>query len=507
MNFVTDQRSALIIGTSSYSSAGLQQLRSPGTDAQALADVLADVKIGGFKTTLLLDQTADTLRRAIEQFYQVVGKEDLAVTHIACHGVKDDDGNLYFAATDTQLELLESTGVAASFVSRQMTRSRCHRKLLFLDCCFSGAFSPGLMARGTAGVDIKERFSGRGQIVLTASSAIEYAFEGQLPKGEGVGSVFTSALTGGLRDGSADRDGDGWVSIDELYDHIADAVAEATPNQTPRKWNFDVQGSIRIARSPVGPRPQHLRRGTGQLPDAPDTSDGIYRPARTTLAALPAAIDWRPLCPEVYDQGSIGSSVAQAIAGGLEFSRRRQGIDVFTPARLFIYYIARESVGMQDHDAGATYRATLQAVNRYGVPPEAEWPYITEKFTQRPPRRVYQAAVRHAAIAYKRVHGRLDHLKACLAEGYPVLLGFPVYSSIFAPEVAKTGRVPLPTDGDQQIGGHAVMIVGYDDSEQAFLVQNSWGKDWGIAGFFFLPYAYISARAKGEDFWTVRSVW
>jgi isoamylase len=262
---VTEQRLALIIGTTNYSDAGLQQLRSPGTDAQALADVLADIKIGEFKTTLLLDQTADTLRRAIEQFYQAVGKEDLAVTHIASHGVKDDDGNLYFAASDTQLNLLESTGIAASFVNRQMARSRCLRKLLLLDCCFSGAFSPGLMARGGAGVDIKERFAGRGQIVLTASSSIEYAFEGELPKGQGVGSVFTSALIGGLRDGSADRDGDGWISIDELYDHIADVVAETTPNQTPRKWNFDVQGSIRVARSPLGPRPQRVPRGTRQL--------------------------------------------------------------------------------------------------------------------------------------------------------------------------------------------------------------------------------------------------
>src|SRR2546430_2431422 len=86
-------------------------------------------------------------------------------------------------------------------------------------------------------------------------------------------------------------------------------------------------------RPPPGPG------GAGQLPDAQAPSDGIYRPAASTLASLPPAVDWRPVCPEVYDQGQIGSSVAQALAGGLEFSRRRQDVEVFTPSRLFIYYI------------------------------------------------------------------------------------------------------------------------------------------------------------------------
>lgn len=209
----------------------------------------------------------------------------------------------------------------------------------------------------------------------------------------------------------------------------------------------------------------------------------------------------------MYDQGQIGSSVAQALAGGLEFSRRRQNVEVFTPSRLFMYYIAREAAGTQADDAGATYRDSLQAVNRYGAPPEAEGPYVTDKLTLRPPRRVYQAAARHAAIAYKRLRNRLDQVKGCLAEGYPVLLGFPIYESFFGNSVVETGRVPLPGDDELMIGGHAVMIVGYDDGEQSFVVRNSWGTAWGMGGYFFLPYAYLSARGRGIDLWTVRSVW
>jgi uncharacterized caspase-like protein len=506
---VADRRLALIIGTSHYANAGLQQLRSPSTDAQALADVLADPKIGRFEVTLLLDKTADTLRRAIERFCRTAARDDLAVIHVACHGIKDDDAsNLYFAATDTDLDLLESTGVAAAFVNGQLARSRCRNKVLFLDCCFSGAFLAGLRPFAADTVDLKQKFDGHGQIVITASSSFEYSFEGEFIKGDGVKSAFTSAIVGGLKDGSADEDGDGWVSVNELYQHVEQAVAATTRSQTPRKWEFEVQGSsILIAQSPNGPRPGRRERGTGQLHEAPEPSDGVYSPTAARLRTLPPAVDMRSLCPEVYDQGNIGSSVAQAIAAGLEFSRRRQGLEAFTPSRLFIYYIAREADGYEQMDSGASYRTALQAVNRYGFPPESEWPYITAKFTQRPSRNAYRAAARHSAIAYKRVRGRVDHLKACLTEGFPVLLGFPVYNSIWAPEVAETGRVPVPAADDQWAGGHAVMIVGYDDAEQVFIVQNSWGKSWGQDGFFFLPYAYVSANTKSEDFWTVRSVW
>lgn len=105
-----------------------------------------------------------------------------------------------------------------------MTRSRSQRVLLFLDCCFSGAFAHGFLARGDKRIDLKERFEGRGRIVLTASNAMEYAWEGNDLSGSGTPSVFSGALVHGLETGDADLDGDGLISVDELYDYVHDRV-------------------------------------------------------------------------------------------------------------------------------------------------------------------------------------------------------------------------------------------------------------------------------------------
>ena len=86
------------------------------------------------------------------------------------------------------------------------------------------------------------------------------------------------------------------------------------------------------------------------------------------------------------------------------------------------------------------------------------------------------------------------------------MFGFTVYESFESQEVAKTGVVPMPAPGEQVVGGHAVLAVGYDDSAQTFMVRNSWGTGWGQAGYFTMPYAYLTTRGLSSDFWTIRIV-
>jgi len=257
----------------------------------------------------------------------------------------------------------------------------------------------------------------------------------------------------------------------------------------------------------------------GWVPDLPDARDHIYATPRLALVSPPPRVDLRPQLPPVYDQGRIGSCTANAIAAAVEFELLRQQLPDFVPARLFIYYNERAMEGHVAYDSGAQIRDGIKSVATLGVCPEAAWPYddtapATDGGTwpaqaragQKPPEGCYKDALQTKAVSYHRVTQNLDQFKGCLASGFPFVFGFTVYASFETPEVAKTGDAPMPSAGEQVLGGHAVIAVGYDDATQRFLVRNSWGPDWGQGGYFTLPYAYIAERGLASDFWTVRLV-
>jgi hypothetical protein len=260
-------RSALIVANDKYADPGLRRLRAPASDARALTAVLQNPEIGDFEVCTLLNEPTHVINLAVEDFFADRQPGDLLLVHFSGHGVKDEEGELYFAASNTMLGRLGATAVAAQFVSRRMYRSRSKKVVLLLDCCYAGAFERGLVARAGIDMGIEQHFGGRGRAVITASSAMEYAFEAgeladtrELPP-----SVFTSALVEGLESGEADRNQDGMVGLDELYAYVYDKVRAATPNQTPGKWTFGVEGELYIARRsrPVttpAPLPPELRQ-------------------------------------------------------------------------------------------------------------------------------------------------------------------------------------------------------------------------------------------------------
>jgi Bacterial lectin/Caspase domain len=250
---------ALIVACDRYDDPGLRELRAPARDIRALAGVLADPAIGDFDVKTLFNEPAHIVNLSVEDFFADRGTDDLLLLYFSCHGVKDDGGRLYFASANTQLRRLGATAVSSAFVNEQMDSSRSRKIMLFLDCCYSGAFFRGMTPRAGAGIDINERFEGRGRAVITASTAMEYAFEpDDTLVGEGRPSIFTEALVRGLETGEADQDEDGRVSVDELYDYVYEQVRRATPTQTPSKL-INVQGALFIARSNrPPPLPQEL---------------------------------------------------------------------------------------------------------------------------------------------------------------------------------------------------------------------------------------------------------
>jgi C1A family cysteine protease len=245
----------------------------------------------------------------------------------------------------------------------------------------------------------------------------------------------------------------------------------------------------------------------GWVPDLPDARDHMYAAPQRVLATLPSQVDLRPQCPPVVDQGALGSCTANAIANAHLFNQRKQmAAQSFLPSRLFIYYNERVMEGTVNSDSGAMIRDGIKSIAKQGVCPETQWPYIIDKFTRKPMQACYKEALKHQAVSYQRLVQTLTQLKGCLASGYPFVLGFTVYESFESQQVAQTGTVPMPAAGEQVLGGHAVLAVGYDDSTQRFIVMNSWGTDWGMHGFFTMPYAYFTDTNLSDDFWTVRLV-
>ncbi len=255
-------RIALIVANGAFDDQRLACLATPAHDAESLARVLADPTIGGFHVETLIDRPERTVRKAVERLYKNRAGDDLLLFYYSGHGLRDDHGDLFLATRDTEDDSFASTALDAAAVRRFLSKSNSRRKVVLLDCCFSGAFVDGVKAAGQS-AGVREAFSGLeaesgyGLVILTASNAVEYAWQRgsdeQAAAGAAATSVFTRFLVQGLESGAADRDGDGWVALDELYDYVYEQV-KAVSSQRPLKLPGREEGRILLARAPIRAR-------------------------------------------------------------------------------------------------------------------------------------------------------------------------------------------------------------------------------------------------------------
>ena len=249
-----ERRAALLIASSEYHDPDLARLVAPPNDVRALAEVLRDDSIGGFhEVKLLMDESSQAVRIAVADFFAEQKRNDLALFYFSGHGLKDDlnSGKLYLTATDTRRNRLRATGLAASFLLEEVEESKSRRIILILDCCHSGAFARG--SKGTDDeLDAVFKNMGYGRVVLTASNAVQLAYEDEQAEGKPVHSVFTKFLLEGLRTGAADLSQRGKISASDLYNYAKKQIdqLDSGKRQTPKIWDMDREGEeLIIARS------------------------------------------------------------------------------------------------------------------------------------------------------------------------------------------------------------------------------------------------------------------
>lgn len=204
---------------------------------------------------------------------------------------------------------------------------------------------------------------------------------------------------------------------------------------------------------------------------------------------------------KVYNQGSTSSCTANALCQAFNIMNVED--PSFDPSRLYIYARERQMEDMMIGkifitDDGADEADALFWASTVGICPESSWPFIPSKVNDLPPISCDKEACSHRIHNVLSVPQTLDGIRTTISSGHPVLAAIALQSYFFSASAMTSGNIPMPSTIDLNLGGHEVLIVGYDDTTSSFLVVNSWGDNWGCQppgansrGYFWLPYDFV----------------
>lgn len=266
----------------------------------------------------------------------------------------------------------------------------------------------------------------------------------------------------------------------------------------------------------------------GWIPDYPDFRD--YTPGHSAMLPMTSrlqgaddkptrrSVDLREWCSPIENQGNLGSCTAHSVAAVVEYFENKSFGKYINASRLFLYKTTRNLMHLKG-DTGGTLKSALGALVLFGMPPEEYYGYDIENFDSEPNSFCYAFGQSYRCINYFRHDPAgltprqvLDSVRKYLAAGIPSVFGFTVYQSIN--QADTDGKVPFPGSAEKIMGGHAIPAVGYDDSMEvtnkltglttkgALLFQNSWGEEWGMKGYGWLPYEYV-LNGLACDFWSI----
>ncbi len=224
----------------------------------------------------------------------------------------------------------------------------------------------------------------------------------------------------------------------------------------------------------------------------------------TSLAS--GDVDMRPFSQRRHHQGQTNSCVANAVTKALEIKRvMYQGGHGTAQefSRLMVYYLARELTlpPTTSVDRGTYVSHACDAIRRFGVCLEEDWPFQAEHITQNPPWRVMRKGyLNHIDSFYKiRSKGsdRVDAVIECLQAGEPVVYGTELDTSWFTYKKDQVLKVPTK----KIVGRHATVLLGW--RKGLFLGENSWGHGWGDDGFYQMDPEVIASEGS-RDFWVLQ---
>jgi C1A family cysteine protease len=262
------------------------------------------------------------------------------------------------------------------------------------------------------------------------------------------------------------------------------------------------------------------------LMKVPLLSSSLGRGAEGDLS-LDSKCDRRKEFTPVRNQAELGSCTSFAASGLIQYMQKQAFGSYTELSTRFIYKVTRNLLKWTG-DTGAFLRTAMGTLTLFGAPPEEFWLYngtranINRDFDQEPSAFCYAFGQNYQAIKYVRLDQPniptkklAEVIKKYIQSGLPSMFGFTCYESLRESN-SNGGQIPFPNKRESVIGGHAVVIAGYDDGKEiknpsldeptvgAFLIKNSWSTNWGEKGFGWLPYEYVYS-GEATDFWTVIS--
>lgn len=248
MDDIKQKKYALLVGVDKYlHSEDLPDLRSPLNDVSEFKRILTDSPECDYEIKVLTNPDSQELRILLADIFTNQAKNnDMILLYFSGHGKLSSEGDLCLCTQDANPVLLDTTAIDLPWLKKKIDSTHASQVVILLDCCYSGAAIGSF--KGSMDDVIKKGIGpGKGKYLVTSSNAIQPSLE---LSSDDI-SLFTKWLLSGLESWDADVNGDGIITIEELYKFASEKTLNEVPTQIPQNFAFGTTpADIIIARKP-----------------------------------------------------------------------------------------------------------------------------------------------------------------------------------------------------------------------------------------------------------------